>query len=99
MMKAKREAGTLIVVPVTLLTQWEDEIQTHSIKNSISFLKYYENNQRSGTDLNIYDIVLTTYGIISSEFHSASSKEKPLFKYKWFRIILDEAHYIKGRTI
>ena len=33
---------------------------------------------------------------MSSEFASA---KKELFSFEWFRVVLDEAHYIKGRTI
>jgi DNA repair protein RAD5 len=41
--------------------------------------------------------VLTTYGVVSSEFISGGKHS--LKSYLWFRIVLDEAHYIKGRTI
>ena len=48
----------------------------------------------SAKDLSSYDIVLTTYGKLTSDFTS----HKKLYQYNWFRVILDEAHYIKGRT-
>ncbi|KAL4474868.1 hypothetical protein ABPG74_001564 [Tetrahymena malaccensis] len=95
---AKKDAGTLIIVPVTLLQQWIDEIQSHSTPNSLTFYAYYGNNREN--NLNIYDVVITTYGTISSEFASQSNlNNKNLYKYNWHRIVLDEAHYIKGRVI
>jgi len=90
----KNIAGTLIVVPLTLLSQWEEEIQTHSQQNMFKCCLYY--NDMRPNNLYDYDIVITTYGVISSEF---ASQKKELFNYEWFRVVLDEAHYIKGRTI
>ncbi|RAH63410.1 helicase [Aspergillus piperis CBS 112811] len=42
-----------------------------------------------------YDIVLTTYGTISTDF---TGKESPIFQTDFFRIVLDEAHHIKSRS-
>ncbi|EGR32380.1 snf2 superfamily rad5 protein, putative [Ichthyophthirius multifiliis] len=92
--KKEKKGNTLIVMPVTLISQWEEEINTHSMKNSISCFIYYGNQRKKG--LEDYDIVLTTYGTLSSEFQIENSE---LFKYKWDRIVLDEAHYIKGRIV
>jgi DNA repair protein RAD5 len=93
-----KKAGTLIVVPVTLLAQWESEFEAHSHPKTIRIFVYYGDRRSQGKgDLGRYDVVLTTYGIISNEFTSTGQKE--LFKYQWFRVVLDEAHYIKGRTI
>lgn len=60
---------------------------------------YYDNSKRE-KDLSRYDVVITTYGIVSSEYSSAKKTEdKPLFSHFWKRVVLDEAHYIKGRII
>ncbi len=109
-------AKTLVVVPLTLLSQWYDEIKQHSKLNSLSahkveiqyflnqnlFIQYY-GNARGGIDLSLYDVVITTYGVLTSEFSRtrgpAASKTRPLYNYEWYRIVLDESHYIKGRTI
>lgn len=95
---ALKPAGNLIIVPVTLLAQWESEIELHSANRTLRTFIYYADKRSEGKgDLGKYDVVLTTYGILSNE--AASNGEKELYKYEWFRIILDEAHYIKGRTI
>ena len=90
----KSIGGTLIIVPLTLLSQWEEEIQTHSLPSTFKYCLYYNDNRPQ--NLYDYDLVITTYGIVSSEFASA---KKELFSFEWFRVVLDEAHYIKGRTI
>ena len=95
---ALKPAGNLIVVPVTLLAQWESEIELHSANKTLRTFVYYADKRSEGKgDLGKYDVVITTYGILSNE--ATSNGEKELYKYEWFRIISDEAHYIKGRTI
>lgn len=92
--KKKSKAGTLVIVPLTLLSQWEEEIQTHSRPKTLTHCLYYADNRP--INLGDYDVVVTTYGVVSSEFAAA---KKELFGYEWHRVVLDEAHYIKGRTI
>ena len=87
-------AGTLIIVPLTLLSQWESELVLHSSPSHFRTLLYYGDTRP--LDLHNYDIVITTYGIVSCEY---SLQNPSIFSYSWFRIVLDEAHYIKGRTI
>ena len=38
---------TLVIVPLTLLDQWETEINTHTKYNSVRIYKYYEKKSRS----------------------------------------------------
>ena len=97
-MEETYKAGTLIVVPLTVLSQWESEINTHSRENTLTILQYYGTNKKK-TRLGDYDVVLTTYGILESEFAKQKDREPSgIFKYEWFRVILDEAHSIKSRS-
>lgn len=93
---------TLVVAPLALIKQWESEISDkveHSHRMRV--LVYHGNARTKGTDkLEDYDVVITTYGTLTSE-HGAkdkNNKKSPIFSVYWYRIILDEAHTIKNRN-
>ncbi|KAI1763291.1 SNF2 family N-terminal domain-containing protein [Hypoxylon sp. FL1150] len=94
---------TLVVAPLSLLKQWEREIRTkvkprHQLKTII-----YHGPSRRGmtvTKLLSYDVVLTTYGIIRSEYGPKRKNGRPIVMAQdahFYRVILDEAHNIKNR--
>ncbi|PWA38660.1 DNA/RNA helicase protein [Artemisia annua] len=88
--------GTLIVCPMALLSQWKDELETHSEPNSISVFVHY-GGERSNDPRVIAEptVVLTTYGVLSASYKSHS--ENSIFqKVDWYRVVLDEAHTIKA---
>ena len=58
----KKKAGTLVIVPVTLLAQWEEEIIRHSAPGSITVKFYYGAERRN--DLQSADVIITSYGKI-----------------------------------
>ncbi|CAD8127263.1 unnamed protein product [Paramecium sonneborni] len=64
------ENQTLIVVPKSVLKQWEQEIIKHSKPNSLKVLVYYENKDRKNKQIDIknYDIILTTNSILSIDY-------------------------------
>eukprot|EP00964_Phaeocystis_antarctica_P119694 scaffold83419_cov60-Phaeocystis_antarctica.AAC.1 len=50
-----------------------------------------------------HDVVLTTYGVLASDFGGGGGgggggKLAPPFAVSWRRVVLDEAHYIKGKA-
>ncbi|MQL73028.1 hypothetical protein Taro_005364, partial [Colocasia esculenta] len=90
--------GNLIICPMTLLGQWKAEIETHAQLGSLSiFVHYGQSRPKDAKLLARYDVVLTTYGVLSSEFSAENSEENGgLYSVNWFRIVLDEAHTIKS---
>jgi len=75
---------TLIICPMSLLSQWRDEIETHT---DLEALVYY-GNEREGSLHGRCDILLTTYGVVASEHQSGGPSF--LFRHQFERIVLDE---------
>ncbi|KAL4973153.1 SNF2 family N-terminal domain-containing protein [Aspergillus desertorum] len=102
---------TLVVAPMSLLAQWEDEAMKASKDGSMKVLMYYGNDKNvnlrelcSAGNAAAPSMVLTSYGVVMSE-HRAHQALAPgaswtpgnLFSVDFFRVILDEAHIIKNR--
>nr|DAD27042.1 TPA_asm: hypothetical protein HUJ06_028510 [Nelumbo nucifera] len=92
--------GTLIVCPMALLGQWKDEIETHLEPKSLSIFVHYGGDRTNDPKvLSGYDVVLTTYGVLTATYKNDSNKSI-FHKVQWFRVVLDEAHTIKSsRTL
>lgn len=62
-------AGTLVVCPTSVLRQWNDELHNKvSNKGRLSVLIYHgANRTKDPSELAKYDVVLTTYAIVSME--------------------------------
>lgn len=100
---AKLSKTTLVVAPLALIKQWEGEIldkieKTHRLRVCV----YHGTNRaKTATSLGDYDVVITTYGTLTSESGTAAAdkaKKSGIFSVYWYRIILDEAHTIKNRN-
>jgi SNF2 family DNA or RNA helicase len=96
--------GTLVVAPLALIRQWESEIKTKVEKSHALRVLVHHGPSRTkfAADLKKYDVVITTYQILASEF--AGSSDHPdgakvgCYGVHWYRVILDEAHSIKNRN-
>ncbi|KAM3295519.1 hypothetical protein ACQJBY_038042 [Aegilops geniculata] len=90
--------GNLVICPMTLLSQWKAEIEAHTKPNSLNtYVHYGQSRPKEASFIGQNDIVLTTYGVVASEFSTESSAENGgLYSVHWFRIVLDEAHMIKS---
>lgn len=90
--------GNLIVCPMTLLGQWKAEIETHAQPGSLSvYVHYGQSRPKDAKILAQSDVVLTTYGVLASEFSTENAEDNGgLYSVRWFRLVLDEAHTIKS---
>ncbi|OTB00375.1 hypothetical protein M426DRAFT_26607 [Hypoxylon sp. CI-4A] len=96
---------TLIVAPPALLHQWQEEIRSKVKPEYKLTTKILHGQSKKGMTVNrllTYDVVLTTYGVITSEDKPRKGRtSKPLVLAPgafFHRVILDEAHKIKNRN-
>ncbi|KAF2135855.1 uncharacterized protein K452DRAFT_280884 [Aplosporella prunicola CBS 121167] len=87
--------ATLLICPLSTVANWQEQINAHVAQGSMN-LYVYHGQPRASTpeELKDYDIVITTYHVVASEFNSG----KPLSLINWFRIVLDEAHMIRSQS-
>lgn len=102
---------TLVVAPMSLLAQWESEAVKASKPGTLKTMVYYgsdkvANLQNLCCEANAAsapNLIITSYGIILSEFNQVANKggnrgsHGGLFSLDFFRVILDEAHFVKNR--
>jgi SNF2 family DNA or RNA helicase len=86
---------TLIVLPVALVKQWEQQILKTAGHHA---LVYYGPEKRKITPEMLAEapIVITTYGHMIRRPNS--HRIHPLYALKWDRVIFDEAHHVRGRN-
>ncbi|KAI0267408.1 SNF2 family N-terminal domain-containing protein [Gloeopeniophorella convolvens] len=132
-------AATLVVCPVSLVSQWASEISKMAI--GLSVIEHHGQSRTTNPEaLKRAHVVVTSYAIVASEYAafepsakdeskpkkgsnrkvesdsesseadhfgrtlankktaSKSKKKDALFRVKWWRIVLDEAHNIKNRN-
>lgn len=96
---------TLVVAPMSLLSQWESEATKASQPGTMKVFVYYGadkavNLRNLCANASAPTVIITSYGVALSEFRSVSASGNPsgLFSVEFFRVILDEAHLIKNRT-
>jgi hypothetical protein len=71
---------TLIIAPVALMRQWEDEIERHvHPRHRLSVHLYHGNGKNADfARLRQYDIVLTTFGSLTSEYKQRESSKEAM---------------------
>ncbi|RJE25910.1 SNF2 family helicase ATPase [Aspergillus sclerotialis] len=93
---------TLVVAPLALIKQWESEIEEKvEYSHKLRVCVYHgATRAKAGGNLEDYDVVITTYGTLTSEYGAMdkNNNKSGLFSVYWYRIILDEAHTIKNRN-
>lgn len=110
--KAGRKTGTtLIVAPLSVMSNWRGQISHHLHKNhKLSMYTYHSAGRvnMNATDFAEYDVVITTYQTLASDYMpKGNSKSKAperqlrksgLYSMKWRRVILDEGHTVRNPT-
>ena len=108
---ASAPCTTLVVAPMSLLAQWESEAAKASKPGTFKTMVYYgsdkvANLQNLCCEANAAsapNLIITSYGIVLSEFNQVACRggdrgsHGGLFSLDFFRVILDEAHFIKNR--
>ncbi|NXU00979.1 TTF2 factor, partial [Buphagus erythrorhynchus] len=108
--------GTLVICPASLIHHWQKEIERRVAFGKLRVYLYHgPNRDKHAEVLSGYDVVVTTYSLLSKEIPtskeegefpaqdhdmgSGSSPCSPLLRVAWARIILDEAHNIKNPRV
>lgn len=97
-----RTRATLVVAPMSLLSQWRTELERASHPGTLGVALYY-GDQREQLSAQIgagnVDVVITSYGTLTSDWKQLDKRGgSPLFDETWHRVVLDEAHTIKNRS-
>lgn len=94
--------ATLLVCPLSTVANWEIQIKEHIKPGTFKYYIYHGPNRiKDAKKLAEYDLVITTYGSVSSELrarHRGARGPQPLEEISWFRIALDEAHMIREQS-
>ncbi|KAF2734464.1 hypothetical protein EJ04DRAFT_576865 [Polyplosphaeria fusca] len=96
---------TLVVAPMSLLAQWQSESEKASKEGTLKVMVYYGSDRSVNlqklcsepSGANAPNVLITSYGTILSEYNQVAAQHSGLFSLNYFRIILDEAHFIKNR--
>ncbi|TDH06586.1 hypothetical protein EPR50_G00114970 [Perca flavescens] len=106
--------GTLIICPASLVHHWKREIDRHVKTGKLTVYLYHgPNREKSAKLLADYDVVVTTYSLVSKEIpvqkedaekpskdaDDVSLRSAPLLRVTWTRVVLDEAHNIKNPKV
>ncbi|KAJ9131553.1 SNF2 family domain-containing protein [Pleurostoma richardsiae] len=94
--------STLLICPLSTVTNWEEQLKQHIQPGGLTYHIYHGQHRiKDPAALCKFDLVITTYGSVSSELNARSKGKKgphPLEEVGWFRIVLDEAHMIREQS-
>jgi len=97
---------TLIAAPVGVMSNWSGQIAHHiQADHALNVLIYHGSSKKpmKPEDFASYDVVITSYGTLATEFYPRGKKSPPpvprpqgIFSVNWRRVILDEGHTIRN---
>ncbi|KAK2040137.1 SNF2 family domain-containing protein [Colletotrichum somersetense] len=90
---------TLIVAPLSVMSNWEQQIRRHVKQEHLpKIFTYHGSNRATKNELAHYQVVITSYNKLATE----GGKEKmetplgSLMATNWRRVVLDEGHTIRN---
>jgi len=96
--------GTLIVAPASVLSNWAAQFVMHVKDGVLSVCHFYGSNRMKDPNvLKLFDVVLTTFGILTTEWKEFDKggkkrgRKMSIFGVSWWRVVLDEGHQIRNR--
>lgn len=102
------QGPTLILAPVSVMSNWTQQIERHIKKEfALNVLTYHGSNRRrlDHEGFAKYDVVISTYGTLSTEYMPGGAKspaavprKEGLFSVNWGRVVLDEGHTIRNHA-
>lgn len=104
-----RKYPSLVIAPTVAMMQWKSEIEAYTGSQLSVFLFYGQKNKAASiSQIQKYDVVLTTYSVVESVYRRQTTgyrkdkqvqyEKSPLHQATFHRVVLDEAHNIKDRT-
>ncbi|KAF4126809.1 SWI/SNF-related matrix-associated actin-dependent regulator of chromatin subfamily A3 [Geosmithia morbida] len=87
------DGPTLIVAPVSVMSNWEQQIRRHVLPDHQPRVIVYHGQKKPppGTKLTDYDVVITSYGKLTTLDPALLSAD-----VEWRRLVLDEGHIIRN---
>lgn len=96
-------AATLIITPLSILHQWASEIENHAPCLRVFIYNELAHEKITAEQLAQYDVVLTTYAVLSKEVNYTNQHDRPrryerqyvprkspFVRIEWWRVCLDE---------
>lgn len=98
-----KSGATLIITPLSILHQWAGEIESHAPSLRVFVYMDDAHERISAEELARYDVVLTTYPVLSKEVNYTTHYDRPrryerqyeprrspFIRIDWWRVCLDE---------